>query len=279
MRFFVAPKTPRQKTAKGVGLVTVNDDAQAHASLIRQIEEVAADAVPPAVVEPLGGWRLRFNHGVKRRPNSVLANFDDGALTLGEKFDRVEAFYAKYGFGARYQLCPASQPEDLGARLLERGYIRVPESVSVRTLELAGHATTVPDDLILSPAPSDTWLSLYCEIEGLHGEKRAAFSEMVARFPGTSCFALTHDQNGQAAGVGVGVLHGGLLGLFNIATHPSARRQGLAAKVVHGLCAWAADQGVARAYLQVAGENSGAQALYERLGFKTLYAYFYLEQP
>lgn len=257
----------------------MNDLQQDSKTLIRQIEEVAADAVPPAVVQRLGGWRLRFNHGVKRRPNSVLANAEDGSVPLAEKLERVEAFYARYGFGARYQLNTASQPDDLEATLLARGYLRVPEAVSVMTLELTDLPTTDSSSLSLTPTPSDTWLELYCEIEGLSGKKREAFSEMVTRFPGVSCFALTRDENGREAAVGVGVLHGGLLGLFNIATHPSARRQGLAAKVVRGLCGWARDEGVDTAYLQVAGENSPAQALYDRLGFSTLYEYFYLEQP
>lgn len=246
---------------------------------IRAIEEVAADAVPPAVVERLGGWRLRFNHGVKRRPNSVLANSDDGKLSLTEKIEQVEAFYTRYGFGARYQLSPVSRPGNLEETLLGRGYTRVPESVSVKTLELADLPATAHSDLSFTTQPTDTWLSLYCEIEGLSGAKREAFSEMVGRFPGRSCFALAHDQNERAAAVGVGVLHGGFLGLFNIATHPSARRQGLAVKVVAGLCGWAQNEGVHTAYLQVAGENSAAQALYERLGFRTRYEYFYLEQP
>lgn len=247
-------------------------------STIREIEETAADAVPAAVVENLGGWRLRFNHGVKRRPNSVLANTDDATLALEEKLERVEAFYARYGLGARYQLCPASQPSTLEAALLGRGYTRVPEAVSVQARSLADGLASAPADLTLLAAPTERWLSLYCNIEGLTGKKREAFETMVARFPGVSRFALAPGADGRGAAVGVGVLHRGRLGLFNIATHPSARRQGLASKVVSSLCLWAKEEGSLHAYLQVAGENSGAKAMYGRLGFRTLYEYFYLEQ-
>lgn len=64
---------------------------------ISKIEEAAADAVPPAVVNTLDGWRLRFNHGLKRRPNSVLANVHMGKIALEEKARRAEAFYRTYG--------------------------------------------------------------------------------------------------------------------------------------------------------------------------------------
>jgi GNAT superfamily N-acetyltransferase len=248
-------------------------------TLIREIEEVAADAVPAAVVEHLGGWRLRFNHGVKRRPNSVLANAEDGTLALEEKLERVEAFYARHGLGARYQLCPASEPANLVDTLLKRGYTRVPEAVSVQTRALADWPSSEDARVTLLDTPSETWLSLYCEIENLTGKKREAFGAMVTRFPGISRFALARGADGQGAAVGVGVLHGGFLGLFNIATHPSARRQGLGTRVVSSLLGWAQAEGAPHSYLQVAGENSSAKAMYERLGFRTLYAYFYLEKP
>jgi hypothetical protein len=40
---------------------------------ITQIEALAANAIPAAIVQELDGWRLRFNYGVTRRANSVLA--------------------------------------------------------------------------------------------------------------------------------------------------------------------------------------------------------------
>ncbi len=84
---------------------------------------------------------------------------------------------------------------------------------------------------------------------------------------------------GRPAATGVGVAHGGRLGVFNVATHPDARRQGLASRVVGAICGWGRDRGLGEAYLQVSSGNKGALAVYERLGFRTLYEYFYLEQP
>ena len=43
-------------------------------------EELAANALPPAVVQVVDGWRLRYNFGVTRRANSVLASEHGGAL-------------------------------------------------------------------------------------------------------------------------------------------------------------------------------------------------------
>ena len=246
--------------------------------LIRAIEEAAADAVPAAVVERLDGWRLRFNHGVKRRPNSVLANADGGRSGLEAKIARAEAFYAAHGLKARFQLCPASLPAGLGAVLEARGYRRAPEAVSVQTAFLKDVQAPAAE-LVLLEHPTQTFLDLYCEIEGLTGVKAAALREMLAKLPGRAVFALARDAAGRPAATGVGVMHGGRLGVFNVGAHPDSRRQGLASAVVQALCGWGRDKGLDEAYLQVSSENRGALAVYERLGFRTLYEYVYLEQP
>ncbi len=244
---------------------------------IREIEEVAADAVPAAVVERLGGWRLRFNHGVKRRPNSVLANAEDD-LGVETKLAHAEAFYASHGLRARFQLSPASVPEDLDARLAARGYARVAESVCVQVAPLKDVPPPV-FGLTLLTKPTEAWLDLYCEVEGLTGIQAVALRDMLGNLPGEAVFALAADREGRPAATGVGVSHGGLLGLFNIATHPAARRQGMGSAVVAGLCRWGQERSLSQGYLQVSAGNTGAQRVYARLGFETLYHYGYREQP
>lgn len=245
---------------------------------IRSTEETAADAVPAAVVQLLDGWRLRFNHGVKRRPNSVLANAHGGEVGLEDKIERAEAFYASHGLKARFQLCLASVPEGLADVLAARGYVRAGDAVCVQVaaLERIPTAKTTVERL---EHPGKAFAALYCDIEGLTGTKAAAFREMLAKLPGRAVFALAPDAKGRAAVTGVGVAHGGRLGVFNVATHPDARRQGLASAVVGALGGWGRAQGLAEAYLQVSAGNLGARALYQKLGFTTLYEYFYLEQP
>ena len=245
---------------------------------IRHIEAVAADAVPAAVTEYLDGWRLRFNYGVKRRPNSVLAA-ECGVLNLETKVTHAEAFYAAHGLKARFQLSPASLPEGLDAFLTARGYGRVPEAVSVQVASLEVSAWAHPEaEVKLLESPSETFLNLYCDTEGLSGRRAAAFTEMLSRLPGKAAFALVYFE-GRPAATGVGVVHGRMLGLFNIATASSARRQGLASAAVTALLEWAHTQSAETAYLQVSEHNTGAQAVYERFGFRTLYPYYYLEAP
>jgi ribosomal protein S18 acetylase RimI-like enzyme len=74
---------------------------------------------------------------------------------------------------------------------------------------------------------------------------------------------------------GMAVLDGELVGLFDLATDPVARRTGHATRVSAALLTWGVHSGARRAYLQVAEANVAARALYERLGFRLAYRYVY----
>ena len=62
---------------------------------ILAIERVAFEAWPAAEVRALGGWRLRFNHGVTNRGSSVWPGPGPCETPLEERFAEVERFYAE----------------------------------------------------------------------------------------------------------------------------------------------------------------------------------------
>jgi ribosomal protein S18 acetylase RimI-like enzyme len=82
-----------------------------------------------------------------------------------------------------------------------------------------------------------------------------------------------------AIACGMAVLERELVGLFDIVTRPNARRRGHARMLVESLLDWAYGSGARHAYLQVMQNNHAARALYEDLGFETLYEYWYRVAP
>ena len=97
---------------------------------------------------------------------------------------------------------------------------------------------------------------------------------MLSHVQGDMCLAaLTVD--GEVVSLGRSVVRNGLMGVFQIATAPSARRQGYAHRIVQSLLYWGRQQGAMRAYLQVVADNIAARSLYRSMGFKTLYGYTY----
>ncbi|MBI3942698.1 MAG: GNAT family N-acetyltransferase [Chloroflexi bacterium] len=80
-----------------------------------------------------------------------------------------------------------------------------------------------------------------------------------------------------AASLGLGVYERGWIGIFSMATHPTYRRRGAATAVLRALADWGQSLGAKDAYLQVMESNITARRLYENIGFKNLYQYYYRE--
>ena len=75
--------------------------------------------------------------------------------------------------------------------------------------------------------------------------------------------------------VGTGSISQGWLSIHGMRTVPSARGRGLASRILAGLAAHAAAQGVRRVFLQVEDDNPVAQGLYSKAGFHTAWRYHY----
>jgi ribosomal protein S18 acetylase RimI-like enzyme len=249
--------------------------------LTQHLEELAANAWPAAVVQIVDGWRLRFNWGVTRRANSVWPNDTAGRFTLKEKLALVEEFYARWGGPARYQLCPAAQPANLDTILAERGY-RTDALTAVQTAPLATVlARTEPNPayiITVTDTFDELWFATYRQAEQVDAQAAEARRAILQRIGPRTGYALLR-VNGQAAAIGLAVTEQGWSGIFSMVTRPEFRRQGAATAILHALARWSQQHQSSQMYLQVMENNAPALALYERVGFETLYHYHYREAP
>ena len=206
---------------------------------VRRVEQNAFDAWPPAEVQTLGSWRLRFNHGVTNRANSVWA-FGPTGIPVDRAIEEAEAFYAARGQAPIFQLSPLSEPADLDARLAERGYVRH-SPVTVRVAS-ASHAASVPASHNIAVETAEHLDENWFEISGMrgryHGDAIATYRRMMERVADRACFVVAR-RAGTVAGVG---------------------------------------RGTSELYLQVEEDNAAAQTLYRRAGFETLYRYAYRQK-
>lgn len=244
---------------------------------IALIEELAANAVPPLVWQELDGWRVRYAGGVTRRANSVLAARHGERLALDERIDLAEAFYRRRGAVCRFQLCPASAPAGLEAALVARGYTTSPPTL-VQTAPIGALLAQAAGRAAVAETFDEGWLAAYAVGEGeTNPAKIGARREMLQRIGPPAGFAAVAE-GGRLAAVALGVVERGHLGIFSVATAPDARGRGYATLALGDLGAWAAGYGATRAYLQVYSPNAPALALYAKLGFSTLYHYWYREK-
>jgi ribosomal protein S18 acetylase RimI-like enzyme len=237
---------------------------------IRRLERLADTAWPAAVVEEHDGWLLRWAEGPWYRTNSV-APVEAGTAPPAAKIDHAERWYRERHRTPVFKLHPAARPEGLEELLVGRGYA-AGFSVSVQTRP----ARRFPDaGVALDPAAAAHWLEAKREIAGVGSERARHLPMLLRRIASPAAFALAGDDGGRPAAVGLAVLTGDHVGIFDVAVHPERRRRGLATRVVDALTSWGAELGASVAYLQVETGNLPAAALYERMGFVERYRYWY----
>jgi len=239
------------------------------AAAVVALERAADEAWPAPTRGRLGDWLLRSAEGWTGRANSALP-IGDPDRPLPAAVDAVERWYAERGQPAIINT-PLPLAAPVGAELDERGWTtRPPTLVQTATLPLPPAAG--PGDAVVEvvTAPSADWLAVAAGRKG--GLPDAARHVLTAvdqvrfahAYVGGTLTAI-----GRATVTG----QGRWLGLSLIEVVPTARRQGLARRVIGALTAWGVSAGATHVFLQVEQRNTAAVALYRTLGFVTHHTY------
>lgn len=162
--------------------------------------------------------------------------------------------------------------------LIERGY-RFTDLSLVMTGPLTAAAPS--EDLRFLDSPA-TWLDLFQQISDKPIEGQAVHLDILRRIRHTSAYAVKY-QNDTPVSCGLAVLVNGRLGLFDIAIAIAIavnhRSRGYASQLCRGLIEWGREAGAESRYLQVIGANTAAIRLYENLGYRYAYHYWYRIAP
>jgi ribosomal protein S18 acetylase RimI-like enzyme len=239
----------------------------------RRIEEISLRTWPALSEVLYDGWRLRFSDGYTKRANSVNP-LEGSKLDVETKIDVCEAYYRSRGVPTTFRLTPFATPAGLDDVLAARGYRR-----SAPTLVQALDLGTWRDPGLsaqLTPADATAWLAAYeaCAGESLPDAHRAILDTII--YP---CHLAVLEVDGRPMSCGMVVLSGDYAGIYSVITAAASRRRGFGRRLMEGLLGWAQSEGATWAYLQVQEDNLPGRALYERLGFETLYRYWYRLRP
>ncbi|MEV0425953.1 GNAT family N-acetyltransferase [Micromonospora sp. NPDC050495] len=232
--------------------------------------ELAADEAWPAPVRArLGDWLLRGAAGWTGRANSALP-VGDPDRPLPAALDAVVRWYAAQGLPALVNT-PLPLAGPVGAELDARGWSARPP-VLVQTAALAALPPGRPElpAVGLAATPSEEWLAIAA---GRKGGLPDAARHVLTAVDQVRFAHLRVDGELLAVGRGTVAGDGRWLGLSLIEVLPQARRRGYAGAVIRALADWARTEGATRAFLQVEQHNTGAVALYQRLGFTTHHTY------
>lgn len=253
------------------------------ASEVQQLEQAGFNAWPALHTVFDGPWLIRQADGVTKRANSIntLAaghppgTDPDDPARLGQRLDRCVALFRRHGLPPVFRASPLTPPDTV-AELIRRGWTeKDPSLVMMGTLPIPESA---PEPDLLSDHPTADWLETYARIDGLPSQSRCTVKKIL-RGIALPCATVCVHHAGHPASVALAVVDGPLMGLFCVGTLAEARRQGLSQRALSALLHWGRDQGADRLWLQVSAANSGAQALYRRMGLTPVYGYTYFVCP
>ncbi len=215
------------------------------------------------------GWILRFSRGYTKRANSV------NVLTpiIGPYEDQVkncEVEYNKKNLPCIFRLLSFNDNAELETVLDARGYNRGDHSlVLVQDLK----KKTCPNASLKRMKIAD-WMTHYCRLSGKDPKDHHIHVEIINKIQ-DDCLLAVLLKNDQEVTCGLGVIHNGLFGIFDIVTHRDQRNRGYGTELVNALLSWAVAKGAGTAYVQVIDDNKPAISLYHKLGYQPAYEYHY----
>lgn len=251
----------------------------AHLPTIRAIEDASFNAWPARRQLLDDGWLIRFHDGYTRRANSINPIYAPEGTHSGleARTAKWERFYWERGRPTIFRLSPLAQPSGLDAMLAARGYVyEAPTGVRVRPLAEPLEQPNLPEEShpLIEFALSESWLASHMAFTNTPEHKRPVVRSILENIAPACCF-VTLQANGVPVASGLGVLEGGLFGLYDIVTSPNERGKGYGVHLLHSLLHWARAQGAAHAYLAVMDDNAPARRLYDKWGFVEVYKYWY----
>jgi GNAT superfamily N-acetyltransferase len=238
----------------------------------RRIEEASLNAWPGRQQVLFDGWILRFAQGYTKRANSVTPLYS-GRMALVTKVDVCERLYAAQRLPAIFRLTSFAAPPKLD-ELLESRHYRAIDHTFVMALNLRDRDMGALHNVPLTEDRLEEWLDIFGRFRAAPPAQHLAHKSILEAIPARCLFASLRVGD-RAVACGLGVLEDNVFGLFDLITAPEERRKGYGTRLVLGMLRWARDKGAAHTYLQVMRSNHPACSLYGKLGFETIYEYWY----
>lgn len=253
---------------------------------VDDLQRVMAAGWPAVAQQGLGDWLLRSSSGFTGRANSVLT-VGDPSLPLEKAIDYCEKWYREHDEPPLFQVCGPSgfdlAGHPVGAGLHDRGYVTGAGRADwERILVMTAQAKNIPPLTDASP-PVDGDGLLRPEWLMAYGEQREVVpgvTEAVLTGSGGQLFMSVRDPGTRRiVGVARMSISPGWAGIFAVWVHPEHRRTGIASAMTAAIALTAKENNMAAVFLQVSGDNPGAIAFYEGLGFVVHHEYTYLGKP
>lgn len=238
---------------------------------IRFYEELSFNSHPSLETQYYDGWILRFSNGYTSRANSVNMIYPS-TIDLQTKVAFCEERYFLKHQPCVFKVTDGSDEQLDG--MLETGGYEIVTPTDLMTMDLRDKQFT-PVDAIITEKPTTEWLDTYFTLEKCTNVQIRTTAEQMLKLiqqPTLYCRIL---EDGKSIACASAIIERGYMTLVHVIVDGAYRGRGYGRKVCEALLAVAKEQGAHTAYLQVLQNNRVAVNMYEKLGYRKLYSYWY----
>ena len=244
---------------------------------IKTIEDLSLNAWPSHQIEVYDGWIIRFSHFYTHRTNSV-EQIGPSSIPLPEKVSYCEKIYHRWKTPSIFKITPLSMPL-LEPYLIQLGYQKE-HSTDVMVLDLLNdyhyNIEETPNVSVKAqPTIAAWWIDNLFRLKNTTNPiHKKIVPYMYAAIP-KDVIAVSIRQKNRCIATGLGILDREYIGIYAIHVADEYRHRGYAKAILNTLLTEGIKKGASKAYLQVVSDNHAARTLYERIGFKKLYTYWF----
>ena len=241
---------------------------------IAELEALSTQTWPPREIKSLGSWQLRISDGVTYRANSVFVSgppaFGNPGFEIDQAIEQVEKIYAEANLPAVFHLVHPMYQE-FADYLLAKGWKeRVGAAFMVcditDSLDVSDTVTKKSLTLLNQDSPTPEFLALHNDeiLESIMNSYPARYLSLLSDGVTVATARMAISQSWAI--------------VTRLIVAESHRRQGLAELLMQACLGYSRAQGVQKMCLQVDRTNTGAQALYDKLGFRLHHTYSFIER-
>jgi N-acetylglutamate synthase len=240
--------------------------------MIQQIEEISMNAWPALETIYFDGWVIRFAQGLTKRSNSVNPIYDS-KLEIISKIEHCESLYRSRDLPVCFKITDIAQPFGIDKILEAQGYNHEFD-ISVRLIDIRKFKTNTNKNIQIFESTDDIWLDNFMKMNEMDSSDKHVFKKIIDKINLPKCL-LTIKLDDLAIGCGLGVVEDKFIGLFDIVIDKLYRNQGFGHLMVENILGWGKNKGAEIGYLQVLTVNDPAIRMYEKIGFREEYKYWY----
>ena len=234
-------------------------------------EELSLNAHPSLQTQFYDGWILRFANGYTKRANSVNLIYPS-ILNINDKLAECEKRYFEQGLSSIFKITD-SHDVNIDQTLEQRGYAII-DPVYVMEMDLRNKVFP-PTDCILTDYADDEWLNAYFTFSCYTDDIKKLTAKQILDYVKSATICGRIIKNGVTVACGSAVVERGYMSLWNVVVNEVERGKGYGKEICESLLSAAQQIGAHTAFILVTQDNTTAVNLYKKLGYKTIYSYWY----